>query len=54
MSEGRGTLALYLAAGAAYVVLGVFVPSALLAWPVGAGFLLVAVWVVPAVVRRLR
>ena len=47
-------LLLYLAAAAAYVTLGVFVPELLLPWPVGAGFLLLAVWVVPALVRRLR
>ena len=47
-------LALYLAAGAAYVALGVFVPEALFAWVAGAVFLLLAVWIVPALVRRLR
>jgi putative Ca2+/H+ antiporter (TMEM165/GDT1 family) len=47
-------LALYVAAGALYVAIGVFVPEVLLAWPVGAAFLLVAVWLLPAAVRRLR
>ena len=46
-------LALYAAAAGAYIGLGVFVPELLLSWPVGAGFLLLAVWVVPALVRRL-
>lgn len=47
-------LVLYVAAGAAYVALGVFVPHLLLSWPVGVAFLLVAVWLVPALVRRVR
>jgi len=50
----RGELALYLAAGVAYVVLGVIEPSFLLSWVEGAAFLLLAVWIVPAVVRRFR
>ena len=44
---------LYAAAGAAYVALGVFVPVFLFTWPVGAAFLLLAVWVAPALVRRI-
>ena len=44
---------LYAAAAVAYVVLGVLVPELLFSWPVGAAFLLVAVWVVPSLVRRL-
>ena len=47
-------LLLYLAAGAAYVALGVFVPEFLLSWPVGVAFVLVAVWLLPAFVRRVR
>jgi hypothetical protein len=47
-------LALYLAAGAAYVGLGVAVPELLFSWPAGVGFLLVCVWLLPALVRRLR
>jgi hypothetical protein len=47
-------LALYLAAGAAYVALGVAVPELLFSWVEGAAFLLVAVWILPALVRRLR
>ena len=54
MSEGRRTAALYLAAGVAYIALGVLVPQALVSWPEGAAFLLVAVWLLPALVRRLR
>lgn len=45
---------LYLAAGAVYVVVGIFLPDFLLSWVVGAGYLLLAVWIVPALVRRLR
>jgi hypothetical protein len=47
-------LALYLAAAAAYVALGVAVPELLFSWIEGAVFLLLAVWIVPAVLRRLR
>ena len=47
-------LALYAAAAAVYVAVGVAVPEVLLAWPVGAAYLLVAVWLVPAALRRLR
>jgi hypothetical protein len=45
--------ALYLVAGVAYVVLGVLVPELLFAWPVGVAYLLLAVWVVPALLRRV-
>lgn len=48
MSVEQRTLALYLAAGAAYVTLGVFYPRFLLSWVEGAGFLLLAVWIIPA------
>ncbi len=47
-------VALYVVAAALYVAIGVAVPEVLLAWPVGAAYLLVAVWLVPAAVRRLR
>jgi hypothetical protein len=46
-------LALYLAAGAAYVALGVAEPNLLLSFFEGAAFLLVVVWIVPALYRRL-
>ena len=45
---------LYAAAAVAYVLLGVFFPVVLFTWPAGAGFLLFAVWVLPALARRLR
>lgn len=47
-------LALYLAAGAAYVALGVAVPELLFSWVEGAAFLLLAVWVLPALLGRFR
>jgi hypothetical protein len=47
-------LALYLAAGAAYIALGVAVPELLFSWVEGAAFLLIAVWVLPALLGRLR
>ena len=47
-------LALYLAAAAAYIALGVANPDFILSWPEGAAFLLLAVWVGPAVVRHLQ
>jgi hypothetical protein len=47
-------LALYLGAAAAYVLLGVAVPELLFSWIEGAAFLLLAVWIVPALIRRLR
>ena len=47
-------LVLYLAAGAVYVVLGVAVPELLFSWVEGAAFLLIAVWLLPALVIRLR
>lgn len=50
MSELR----LYLAAGVAYTGLGVAVPELLFSWIEAAVFLLVAVWVLPALLERLR
>ncbi|MDP9492423.1 MAG: hypothetical protein M3P42_09550 [Actinomycetota bacterium] len=47
-------LALYLAAAVTYIALGVAVPDLLLSWVEGAGFLLLAVWLLPTLVRRLR
>ena len=47
-------LALYVAAGVAYVALGVAVPELLFSWVEGAAFLLLAVWVLPALLERLR
>ncbi len=50
MREG----ALYALAASGYVLLGVLVPEALFSWVEGAAFLVVAVVLVPALVRRLR
>jgi hypothetical protein len=47
-------LTLYLAAGAVYVALGLAVPELLFSWIEGAVFLLIAVWVLPALWERLR
>lgn len=45
---------LYLIAGAVYIGLGVAFPVLLYSWVVGAGYLLLAVWVLPALWKRLR
>jgi uncharacterized membrane protein (DUF485 family) len=47
-------LALYLGAAAVYVGVGVAVPEVLFSWVTGAVYLLLAVWLVPALVRRFR
>jgi hypothetical protein len=47
-------LALYFAAGLAYIALGLAVPELLFSWVEGAAFLLIAVWLLPALVNRLR
>jgi len=49
-----GERGLYAIAAAAYIGLGVAVPELLFSWVEGAVFLLAAVWIVPAVLRRLR
>lgn len=48
------TVALYLAAAAVWVAIGVFVPDFMLSWPVTVVYLLVAVWLLPLLVRRVR
>ncbi len=53
-APGSRTLALYGIAAAAYVTLGVAFPRFLLSWVEGAVFLLLAVWLLPAILRRLR
>jgi hypothetical protein len=47
-------LALYVAAGIVYIALGVAVPELLFSWLEAAAFLLIAVWVLPALLERLR
>jgi hypothetical protein len=49
MKEGL----LYGLASVAYITLGVFFPELLITWPAGAGFLLLVVCGLPALVRRL-
>ena len=44
---------LYGLAAVAYILLGVLVPEVLLSWISGVAFLLLAVWLVPALVRRV-
>lgn len=48
------TSALYLGAGASYVAIGVFFTPFMLSWIIAFAWLLLWVWVVPAVARRLR
>ena len=45
---------LYAAAAAVYIAVGVFVPEVLFSSVVGMAYLLAAVWLLPAAVRRLR
>ncbi len=54
MTPGLRTLVLYLAAAAVYITLGVFFPQVLLSWIEGAGFLLLAVWLLPALIGLRR
>ena len=48
------TLLLYLAAGVVYIAIGVFVEEFLFSFVVGAAYLLIVVWAIPALLRRLR
>ena len=50
MSELR----LYLVAAVAYIALGVAFPELLLSWVEGTAFLLLVVWILPSLIRRLR
>jgi hypothetical protein len=54
LRSGWRELALYLAAGAVYVAIGVTFVEFLFSWVVAAVFLLIAVVAVPALVGRLR
>lgn len=47
-------LALYLVAAVAYIALGVAVPQVLFSWVEGTAFLLLVVWILPSLFRRLR
>ncbi len=44
----------YALAFAVYVAFGVAVPEFMLSWPIGVGYLVLAVWLVPALLRRFR
>jgi hypothetical protein len=44
----------YVAAGVLYIAIGVAYTPFLFAWVTAGAFLLVVLWVVPAIVRRLR
>jgi uncharacterized membrane protein (DUF485 family) len=46
-------LGTYLAAGAVYIALGITFPAFLFSWVVAAAYVLVAVWLVPAGIRRI-
>ena len=46
--------ALYLVAACGYVAIGVFEPAWLLSWVTAAAYLVLCVWAVPALARRLR
>jgi hypothetical protein len=48
------TLRLYLAAFVVYVVVGVLVPEFMFTSVVGIAYVLVAVWIVPSLLARLR
>jgi hypothetical protein len=54
LAAGRRELALYVAAGLAYVAIGVAFPEFLFAWVVATGYLLFWVVLLPTLVRLLR
>ena len=53
LAVGWRELALYMAAGVVYVAIGVTFVEFLFSWVVAAGYLLVCVVALPALVRRL-
>ena len=54
LARGRRELALYLAAAAVYIAIGVAVPEFLFSWAAAAGYLLLVVVALPCAVGRLR
>jgi hypothetical protein len=54
LRSGWRELALYLAAGALYVAIGVTFVEFLFSWVVALGYLLLTVVLLPSLVRRLR
>jgi hypothetical protein len=53
LEVGRNELALFLAAGAVYVAIGVAFPEFLFSWVVGAAYFVACVVGLPAIARRL-
>ena len=53
LAAGWCEFALYVAAGVVYVAIGVAFPEFLFSWVVAAGYLLVCVVALPALVRRI-
>ena len=53
LAAGWRELALYVAAGVVYVAIGVAVPEFLFSWVVAAGYLILCVVALPALVRRI-
>jgi hypothetical protein len=47
-------LKLYLVAAVAYIAIGVAFPTVLYSWVEGTAFLLLVVWILPSLIRRLR
>ena len=54
LAAGRRELALYLVAGVVYVAVGAAFPEFLFTWVVAAGYLVLTVVLVPALVRVVR
>ena len=54
MRPAATTLAVYLVAAAVYIAIGLYDTNFLLSWPVAAVYLLVATWLIPAAIKRLR
>ena len=54
LAAGWRELAIYVAAGAVYVAIGVAFPEFLFSWFVAVGYLLVCVVALPALARLLR
>jgi hypothetical protein len=54
LARGRRELALYLAAGAVYVAIGIAAPEFLFTWVVATGYLLLVVVALPFLIGRLR
>jgi hypothetical protein len=54
VANDRRDLALYLVAAAIYITIGVLFLEFMLASVVALGYLLVVVWIAPAIYRRFR